>query len=88
MYVEIIPHRKKDGGTSPKYTVRYVRKPDPIILTDISELDVTIDGIDVSTECELNPLIHREILDRAVELAKSAYLGDINTTIEINKRNE
>lgn len=88
VYVEIIPHRKKDGGTSPKYTVRYVRKPNPIILTDISDLDVTIDGIDVSTECELNPLIHREILDRAVELAKAAYLGDINTTIEINKRNE
>jgi hypothetical protein len=87
-YVEIIPHRRRNEGSGATYNIRYVRKPNPIILTDISDLDITIDGKDSISECELNPLIHREILDRAVELAKSAYMGDINTTVEINKRNE
>lgn len=85
---EIISHRKKDEGSNPKYNVRYVKSPRPIILMDLSDLDVSIEGEDQVNTCELNPLVHREILDRAVELAKSAYTGDINTTIELNKRNE
>ena len=50
-----------------KYLVRYVSRPKPIILTDLG--DISINGIKVKTECELNPVIHRAILERAVRLA-------------------
>lgn len=33
--------------------------------------------------CELDPIIHEEILQRAVELAKAAYIGDLNTQIAL-----
>lgn len=50
-----------------KYLVRYLSRPKPIVLVDLSELSVN--GIKVRTECELNPVIHRAILERAVRLA-------------------
>lgn len=50
-----------------KYLVRYVSRPKPIILTDLG--DISINDIKVKTECELNPVIHRAILERAVRLA-------------------
>lgn len=50
-----------------KYLVRYLSRPKPIILEDLSELSVN--GVEVRTECELNPAIHRAILERAVRLA-------------------
>jgi len=49
---------------------------------------LTIDGITTVTECELNPIVHREILDRAIEIAKAAYIGDLNSTVQLNQRNE
>lgn len=72
-----------------QYKVRYIKKPTPIITTDLSEYgDVTINGISNISECELNPNIHQEILQRAVELAKSAYIGDLNSTIQLGERSE
>ena len=53
------------------YFVRYVAKPTPIILTNISPL--TIDGSSAESECMLNSAIHRLILDRAVKLAAIKY---------------
>lgn len=50
-----------------KYLVRYLSRPKPIVLVDLSELSVN--GIKVRTECVLNPVIHRAILERAVRLA-------------------
>lgn len=70
-------------GSNLQYQMRYVKKPKPIILADISDMGVTIDGIDKITECELAEELHSEILQRAVELAKSAYSGDLNTTLAI-----
>lgn len=49
------------------YLVRYLSRPEPIILTDLS--DISINDVKVRTECELNPAIHRAILERAVKLA-------------------
>lgn len=40
------------------------------------------------TECELDPSIHYEILQRAVELAKSTYTGDLRTMVELGQRSE
>ena len=50
------------------YLVRYLSRPTPIILTDLTD-SLSINGISVKTECELNPVIHRAILERAVKLA-------------------
>ena len=59
------------GDTVGSYTVRYVRKPKPIILEDLDGL--TIEGIGTATECELDPILHEDILQRAIELAKIAW---------------
>ena len=72
--VEIIPNSQE---TVKSYTLRYVRRPKPIILANLkSEYgDVSINGETEISQCELNPLVHREILQRAVELAKVFYTG-------------
>lgn len=50
------------------YLVRYLSRPAPIILTNLTD-NLSINGTSVKTECELNPVIHRAILERAVKLA-------------------
>lgn len=51
------------------YTIRYLSKPTPIILEDISEMGLEIDGESNITECKLDSAMHRNILERAVALA-------------------
>lgn len=51
-----------------KYLLRYIKRISPIILVDLSD-DLSINGETNASDCELNPAIHRIILDRAVELA-------------------
>lgn len=57
------------------YSMRYVKYPLPIILTDfetdpnLSGLGLKINGKNTKTECELDESIQKEILNRAVELA-------------------
>ena len=72
------------------YKVRYVKRPKPIILANLADeySNVSIEGIATITECELDPIIHPEILQRAVELAKSAYTGDLKSSIELGQRSE
>lgn len=70
------------------YNLIYVRRPQPIILTDLTSTGLSIAGISTESMCELAPEIHPEILQRAVELAKAAYSNDINATIEMGKRSE
>lgn len=55
------------------YLVRYLSKPEPIILEDLSSYGVTINGKTEVTECKLNPVVHRLILNKAVQLAKSIW---------------
>ena len=80
----------KSGSTLTDYTLRYVRRPNPIILTNLSDTysNVSIDGITAVTECELDPILHPEILQRSVELAKAAYTGDIKSSVELGNRSE
>ena len=84
---EVISH---SGETITKYTIRYVRRPKPIILCGLNSDygDVSINGMSTVSECELNPLIHEEILQRAVELAKAAYTGDLKSSVELGQRSE
>jgi len=60
-----------------KYLLRYVKRPRPIILVNLSEVgtDLTINELSEASECELNPVTHRPILERAVMLAKTAWSG-------------
>ena len=84
------------GDAITGYTIRYVKKPRPIIEGDLDGL--TIDGYQYGTYapvdadpqtnpptgpnytsgCELDPILHEEILQRAVELAKVAWTATGN----------
>lgn len=81
--VQLIPG-PSDNITN--YLVRYIRRPLPIILENLE--DISIEGYTTELSCELDPILHQEILQRAVELAKAAYSGEINTIIETGKRSE
>ena len=54
--------------TISKYQIRYLSKPDPIILVDLPD-GLTINKLSKATKCKLNPAIHRVILEMAVSLA-------------------
>lgn len=84
---EIIAH---SSDTIDSYNVRYIRKPNPIILVDLNSEygGVTIEGKSNISECELSPEIHEEILQRAVELAKVIYTGDANGLLQTGQRAE
>ena len=97
--VEIIAGPGTDA-TIGTYTVRYVRKPKPIIVDSLD--DLTIDGycytgdgggnIPETSGCELDPSIHDEILQRAVELAKVAWTAtgqdNTNEMLQVGQRSE
>lgn len=84
---EIIAH---SSDVINSYNIRYIRKPRPIVLVDLSTEygDLTIDGVGTASECELNSEIHPEILQRAVEMAKVIYTGDANSMVQIGQRSE
>lgn len=71
------------NDTLQQYSARYLRRPRAIILSDLS--GVTIDGESSQQSCELDPILHHEILQRAVELAKAAYSGDLTSQIAIGQ---
>lgn len=80
----------KTGSTLTDYKVRYVKRPKPIILTGLADTysNVSIEGLTSVTECELDPILHPEVLQRAVELAKATYTGDIKNIVELGQRSE
>nr|DAU83983.1 MAG TPA: hypothetical protein [Crassvirales sp.] len=45
-----------------KYLMRYVKKVNPIIVGDLSQFGLTINGLSTVTECELDTELHEEIL--------------------------
>lgn len=55
-----------------KYTIRYISKPLPIVLTDLSEMNVFPKVEGKETQCKLDSVLHRQILERAVLLALSS----------------
>lgn len=94
----------KNSSYTKEYKIRYIKFPKPIILSDFSDAfgeDISINGYDGSEEnysdggsntswdpCELDPVIHEEILQRAVELAKIAWAGDANASLQAGQRSE
>ncbi len=57
------------------YRIRYVRRPKPIILEDLLG-DLSIEGETEAMTCELPEHLHDEILQRAVQIAKIAWIDD------------
>lgn len=85
-HVEIVYHLGETLSDNP-YVITYVRRPNPIIIEDLVS-GVSINGLTEKSECELNEEIHREILQRAVELAKAAYSNDMSATFQVGQRSE
>lgn len=78
------------NNTFSEYRMRYVKRPNPIILVDLSTIadGLTVDGVSTATECELNEETHPEIVQRAVELAKASFQGDLSSSVQLGARNE
>lgn len=55
-----------------EYVLKYLGRPNPIILEDIPN-NMTINGVSAESDCELPDVLHRTILIRAVQLAKSVW---------------
>ena len=73
-----------------QYTLRYIRRPNPIIVSDLDGL--TIEGIGNTSPCELDPILHEDILQRAVELAKIAWTNtgqdNLQAVMQAGQRSE
>lgn len=79
--------------TLSEYNVRYVKYPSPIIISDLTSdsqvggLGLTINGSTSVATSELNSYLHREIVNRAVELAVRDYReNNLKARIETNNR--
>lgn len=59
------------------YIIRYVSKPEPIILATLPN-NLKINGVNVKTECKINTVLQRTILERAVEIAIISKIGITN----------
>jgi len=76
-----------------EYNLRYIKYPKPIILGDLDILfpseNLSIDGQTLPSTCELDIEIHKEIVDRAVELALRDYKpSGLESKIQLDQRNE
>ena len=58
-----------------QYTIRYVKRPTPIVLADFSTSGLEIDGYNTERTSEVNPTLHIDILNKAVELAYATRAG-------------
>lgn len=79
--------------TISKYRLRYISYPEPIVLSDLNSdfpgEGLTIDGVNTKQTCKLSNSIHREIIDRAVELALSDYKqSNLAIKTQLNSKNE
>lgn len=93
--VEIVTN-SWDEGNIDSYVVRYIRTPKPIIVADLDGL--TIDGYsyeDLGGDnqiCEIDPILHEDILQRAVELAKISWTAtgqdNVQTVVQAGERSE
>ena len=92
------------GQKPNNYIIRYVKRPYPIILQNLGTSNLSINGYigansvgapiqtgNTATQglnCELDPILHEEILQRAVELAKAAFDGTLNSQFALGSNSE
>lgn len=93
--VEIIT-TTEDRDKVENYTIRYVKYPTPIIVSDLYDIEpsLEIDGYSEAMTSKLNEELHEEIVQRAVELAKASYASDqsgqaqLQNQITVGQRSE
>ena len=68
------------------YTYRFVRRPKAIRLSTFDGL--TIGGESSEECCELDPILFPEIIQRACELAKAAYIGDLTSQVALGQTSQ
>jgi len=76
-----------------QYQLRYLMYPSPIIVSDLNTgfpgENLSIDGFTNMQQCLLDKEIHREVLDRAIELALRDYkASNLESKIQLDTRNE
>ena len=70
--LEIIPRwNLTDREEILEYKIRYIRRPYPIVLTKLED-GLNIEGFTQENPCELAPILHEEVLNKAVELAMAS----------------
>ena len=87
LIVEVIPKANIDITKVFSYSVRYIKRPTPIIVETLIA-GQSVNGISAITECILPSEIHDEVLARAIEICKCDYLGELKSQVELNQRNE
>lgn len=83
-FVELIGY---NINTDVVYSLKYIKRPNPIVLDTLPD-KLSIRGVTSKSSCQLDPIIHQEILQRAVELAKAVYQGDLNAQIAIGSNSQ
>lgn len=78
------------GDEIKEYHIRYVRKPRPIIIHDLDGLSIEghYEIIDADNPCELDPILHPELVQRAVEMAAAVYKGDLSTQLALGTNSQ
>lgn len=56
-----------------KYYYEYLKKPTPIVLIDLSQTALSIDGVNTPTGSILHPSLHRTLVQYAAQLAKISW---------------
>lgn len=79
--------------TIAEYHLRYIMFPPPIIISTLSSTfpgeGLSIDGVTTAQTCVLDKEFHREIIDRAVELALRDYKpSNLESKVQLDQRNE
>ena len=86
--VEVIG-RRRDKSTY-RYHIRYIKNPEPIVLVNLADIaeGLSIEGVSTVNPCKLPKHLHDEIIQRAVEIAKGMWQGDLSSTIQLGQRSE
>lgn len=71
-----------------QYVIRYVKRPRPIIVGPLDGLTIEGEEYDETKKCELDPILHPDILQRAVELAIASISGDLNSQIALGNSSQ
>lgn len=86
--IELIMTSEDKKYKTKLYSLRYIKKPRPIILEPLQEQQLTLEGHDgteqayakedgiILNPCELNDIMHEQVLQRAVEIAKTVWMSD------------
>lgn len=76
------------------YEITYIRKPKPILIPGFyDEAETSIEGCgsdynESGSNCELDKTLHHEVVQRAAEIAKAAYEGNLESQIALGQQSK